>query len=629
MMMMMMMIHAFMLLILLVSLMRGVLSKSMGQRSKLESESEFITDKIMKKHIPKESELAILRKMKSLHQNDKHVMFWRLQKVGSSSVLSLLISYGYRYNHVPNRKSGQNSFCKRIKQCNNHGGNRTFPYASHGYEARVSLTHEICNSNAADIHRGLPCAFGLEALRKQQEKEQGIVINKPPIDVDELFLVRDPISRAISCYYFWGEIFKMKHSSKNKKKLRNPDENGNPESEMESRRHRTKDRGDERRLSEVFDDYDEEELDEDEEEVEEEEYDYDYYMEGDEWGHSVVDKAFLELDFNSLSSATTTAGTGAEAEASLSLSSHGDRQLINSDKINLNHNHHYHRRRLILGDNIGTEAKPDRTYSGTFVYHGSETSVPSYETAMQYALRPPYKQGMPGPSFSWSAFASNKEDAIEVIQSDRMMTLVLERMPESLVVASHYLGWSLADVVVTVHRKALSSHPKAKMWPPGPIKQLGEYLKARGEYSVYNASVAKLNERIAALESKGVNVKEEVKNLKILETRIKTVCTDLTYLENYKKMLQEEGYNAHPSRNKLRDVPPQYVEKDHVFSLNKDILGTFDICGNCEAHAMLASVKHGLSKSLSEAPLLPTLRRDHATLLKDDVNFEKCPTIFG
>ena len=80
--MMMMMIHAFMLLILLVSLMRGVLSKSMGQRSKLESESEFITDKIMKKHIPKESELAILRKMKSLHQNDKHVMFWRLQKVG-------------------------------------------------------------------------------------------------------------------------------------------------------------------------------------------------------------------------------------------------------------------------------------------------------------------------------------------------------------------------------------------------------------------------------------------------------------------------------------------------------------------------------------------------------------------
>ena len=147
--------------------------------------------------------------------------------------------------------------------------------------------------------------------------------------------------------------------------MRNPDENGNPESEMESRRHRTKDRGDERRLSEVFDDYDEEELDEDEEEVEEEEYDYDYYMEGDEWGHSVVDKAFLELDFNSLSSATTTAGTGAEAEASLSLSSHGDRQLINSDKINLNHNHHYHRRRLILGDNIGTEAKPDRTYSGT------------------------------------------------------------------------------------------------------------------------------------------------------------------------------------------------------------------------------------------------------------------------
>jgi hypothetical protein len=41
------------------------------------------------------------------------------------------------------------------------------------------------------------------------------------------------------------------------------------------------------------------------------------------------------------------------------------------------------------------------------------------------------------------------EAAVKIIKTDRMMTIVTERLMESLAVMSHYMGWSLADVVVT------------------------------------------------------------------------------------------------------------------------------------------------------------------------------------
>ncbi len=87
---------------------------------------------------------------------------------------------------------------------------------------------------------------------------------------------------------------------------------------------------------------------------------------------------------------------------------------------------------------------------------------------------------MPGPSFSWSAFSNKLSDALQVIASERMVTVVVERLEESLVVASHYLGWSLADMVVTKHRKALSSHPKASAWPEKTINLLRKKLTAAG-----------------------------------------------------------------------------------------------------------------------------------------------------
>ena len=35
----------------------------------------------------------------------ENIMFWRPQKVGSSTLLSLLVSFGYRYNHLPREES--------------------------------------------------------------------------------------------------------------------------------------------------------------------------------------------------------------------------------------------------------------------------------------------------------------------------------------------------------------------------------------------------------------------------------------------------------------------------------------------------------------------------------------------
>jgi hypothetical protein len=45
---------------------------------------------------------------------------------------------------------------------------------------------------------------------------------------------------------------------------------------------------------------------------------------------------------------------------------------------------------------------------------------------------------MPGPSYSWSAFADSAKDAVAVVQSNRMLTLVIERLDESLVVSNNH-----------------------------------------------------------------------------------------------------------------------------------------------------------------------------------------------
>jgi hypothetical protein len=174
----------------------------------------------------------------------------------------------------------------------------------------MSTSHEMCFLPNGIIRQGLPCVWN------NQDSNSTI---------KELFQVREPVSRALSVYYFWGELFKLKSG-------------------------------------------------------------------------------------------------------------------IKSSQIVANNNN-----TLRLG-NTNTKAVAIKR---TFLYHGDETTAPPESTAIQYAKDLPYQKGMPGPTKLWSAFASSLESALTIIRSGTVFTIVTERMDESLIAMRYFLGWSLADVVVT------------------------------------------------------------------------------------------------------------------------------------------------------------------------------------
>lgn len=91
---------------------------------------------------------------------------------------------------------------------------------------------------------------------------------------------------------------------------------------------------------------------------------------------------------------------------------------------------------------------------------------------------------------------------------------------------------------------------------------------------------------------------------------------------HYRDMIQEAGLPQHPSHNKLREVEEKYVQHGHMFSFNREILLSFDVCGPCEAHAMLLSIELGLAKDVEAALPLAKMNRKH---LQGNPNFVKCP----
>ena len=111
-----------------------------------------------------------------------------------------------------------------------------------------------------------------------------------------------------------------------------------------------------------------------------------------------------------------------------------------------------------------------------------------------------------------------------------MMTIITERMEESLVVASYYLEWSLADIVVTAARKALSTHPKHTQWPPAAIEKIRSSLRSWGEDDVYDAANTKLNERIQDLTVKGANITADIESLRIMKARVTKVLEKIIFL---------------------------------------------------------------------------------------------------
>ena len=216
---------------------------------------------------------------------------------------------------------------------------------------------------------------------------------------------------------------------------------------------------------------------------------------------------------------------------------------------------------------------------------------------MSFAKQLPYREGMPGPSKLWSTISDSRQGAIERIQDDSLMTLVLERLDESLIVTRHYLNWSLGDVVHAKNRKTQSSHPKASTWPQEALEQLNESLEKRGEIAVYAEAQRKLDERIKILESKGINVQDEVKKIIQLRSAVQALCFSDEYLERYRRHFINLGFKRSEkhSNNKLQDVEQEYAK--YVFLVSGSPLFSFDACGSCEATALEYSINSKFRKS--------------------------------
>jgi hypothetical protein len=93
-------------------------------------------------------------------------------------------------------------------------------------------------------------------------------------------------------------------------------------------------------------------------------------------------------------------------------------------------------------------------------------------------------------------------------------------------------------------------------------------------------------------------------------------------LARYKEYMEAAGVTKHSVRNKLRDVEDKYVEDGHVFSFNGEILYSYDVCGGCEAHAILYALRHGLAESVATAPTLDELTSSQRY---GNVDFINCP----
>lgn len=499
-------------------------------------------------------EMKLLRQWTPL-KNESKIFFWRPQKVGSSTVLSLLLSYSYRYNLIIKRKGIANGMCLKALICllnsnystqpeiANHVDlhkSRQYPYDSKEIRSeqlpyQVSLSHHLCNLPDHLVQASLACSFSRDPYTYMRQSSKAK--NEQPIK--ELFIVRNPLSRIISIYYFWGELYRLKMATKV------------------------------------------------------------------QWQSDVIEGAVKPV-----SSAASAVGSFLLGNKKSDETEPSQRKLSTDPALydELNELNEYladwlgdpdDLSRVLQGIHRGLAAKSKQLLRlGTvnskdlqpikghlFSYHGNESSTPDLATALAFARKLPLLVGMPGPSFTWSGFSNSASEAEQIIMTDRIVTLVIERLDESLVVASHLLGWSLADMITVVNRKALSTHPKYSEWPPEAVQIMRQALASNGENRVYEAGNRKLDQRIETLSARGVNVTNEVYILQQMRQHASSICLQEEVLETYRLRLKQEGFDPHPSSNKLRDTDDIYFQKGHSLSFNGELLNSYDVCGNCEAHA--------------------------------------------
>ena len=504
-----------------------------------------------------------------LKQSEPPVMFWRPQKVGSSTILGILYSYGFRYNAFPRRRATKvkNDVCRQISICaleklmkedgallgKRKTSSRSYRNALISYTMdgglnsakmseskqralmdkvppqnrialfkkesgivervhfKMSTQHQCCNISRAFVRDGLMCALNPGS-------------GDSPSRVKELFLVREPINRALSIYYFWGYLLNRQILSA---------------------------RADMQRATNI--------------------------------------PSSLRLDPGKINDLAI---RGDFLSASVPEKIVAKRRDVFSRKM--------------------------------YDYHGNGTTVPPLDIALSYARKYPLREGFPGPSLMWSVIADGIQSAVDTIESDDLMTLVVEKLDESLIVASTFLGWSLADVVYVKTRKSISMHPKQNKWPSKSIGILQQSTKTLGESAVYEASVKKLDERIRKLKSSGIDVKEKVALYRRIKRRVSGYCLTESVLKTYSGFMSSRGYKVQDMvANKLMDVEQKYLINGNVFRINGELIYAFDVCGPCEAHAILHFIENQKPTDIDKAPFIAEMDQSD---LANNVNFKNCPT---
>ena len=84
------------------------------------------------------------------------------------------------------------------------------------------------------------------------------------------------------------------------------------------------------------------------------------------------------------------------------------------------------------------------------------------------------------------------------------------------------------------------------------------------------------------------------------------------------------GLKKHFAKNKLRDMDDKYFDEGHIFSLNGEILGSYDVCAGCEAHAMMIGIKASPNTSVAALWTLETIPSSYRDNSLDLVN---CPIV--
>ena len=541
-----------------------------------------------------------------------NIMFWRPQKVGSSTILSLLTSFGFRYNLIFRRKSiGGNYMCRKLATCAYEaykGKNMSDTILGTNSELFMSLLkdyikygvwplkrHDGTYTNMKKIHRG---------WKQNIQERLSEYIGPYKISGDhhicflDLHLVRD----HLQCAY--TQIDANAEFSRN-------EANSSIQTGHISHPYVKKPLFSARNTAGIY----------------------------ERTNNSAAPVKEIFIVREPLARLISIYYFWGELYRIRTLTKEGKAE----------------RGKVQIGQALETRASGDAFVGTLFTYHGNEKTVPPHDIAHDFVTRVVLSHGMPGPSLTWSTFSNDLGDAIAEVKKDRIMTLVTERLDESLVVARHYMGWTLADVVVVSPRKARSRHPPVSAWPKDVVTRMRTKLSNYGEFDVYDAGNAKLDSRITDLENRGkANVTAEVALLRSIRSRVRGLCLSDSYLRRYTRYLRGHvsptsdksfvngtwNLPLYVGTNKLRDVEDKFLVEGQAFEFNHNQLYAYDVCGPCEAHAILLRIdkrafgrdipplkelnKDEVDALVRKQPLIKDLRRQDKDV-QSNPHFAHCP----